>query len=57
MVDLSYVVVSCAAGLLADGTVHQVGAGTLISIIAVGRILALFNSRFKDRPEGLASLR
>lgn len=57
MVNLSCMAVSCAVGLLVDGTVHQVGAGTLIYMIAVGRILALFNSRFKDRLEGLTGLR
>ena len=57
IVDLSCVAVSCAVGLLADGTVHQVGAGTLISMITVGRILALFNSCFKNRLEGFAGLR
>lgn len=53
MVNLSCVAVSCAVGLLVDRTVHQVGAGMLIYMIAVGWILALFNSRFKERLTGL----
>lgn len=56
ILDLGCVAVSCIISLMADKTIHGIGAGTLISMIMVGRVLALFNRCFKKKLEGLSGL-
>lgn len=56
ILDLSCVAISCATGLLTGGTVYGVGAGTLISMLMVGRVLALFNRCFQEKIKRLSGL-
>ena len=48
-VDISCVIVSTLIGFAAAGRLVGVGLGTLIAMIGVGRVIALFNHLFQEK--------
>ena len=59
LVDISCVIVSTLIGFAAAGRLVGVGLGTLIAMIGVGRVIALFNHLFQEETEaaGISRLR
>ena len=49
LVDISCVIVSTLIGFAAAGRLVGVGLGTLIAMIGVGRVIALFNHLFQEK--------
>lgn len=49
--DICCVVVSVSIGFLFSGTSLGVGVGTLVSMLGVGRVIAVFNRLFKEKME------
>ena len=48
-VDISCVIISTIIGFAADGRLVGVGLGTIIAMIGVGRVIALFNCLFQEK--------
>ena len=49
LVDINCVIVSTLIGFAAAGRLVGVGLGTLIAMIGVGRVIALFNHLFQEK--------
>lgn len=52
-VDISCVIISTLIGFLIEGRLLGVGLGTIIAMIGVGRVIALFNFLFQKKLAGL----
>ncbi len=52
-VDITCVVITCAIGLLASGKIVGIGIGTLLAMIGVGRVIAVFNLLTRKQTEKL----
>ena len=55
-VDISCVIVTCIVGVFFAHNVIGIGVGTLIAMIGVGRVIAVFNRLTKDKTDMLAGL-
>lgn len=54
--DITCVIITSTIGLVLGGKIVGIGIGTLIAMIAVGRIISVFNRICKDRMDKLAGL-
>ena len=54
--DITCVVTTCIIGIVLTGKIFAIGIGTLIAMIGVGRVIAVFNFIFKDKMDRLAGL-
>ena len=54
--DITCVVTTCIIGIVLTGKIFTIGIGTLIAMIGVGRVIAVFNFIFKDKMDRLAGL-
>jgi uncharacterized membrane protein YczE len=52
-VDIICVITTCAAGFIISGEIVGIGIGTLIAMIGVGRVIAVFNKFTKEQTEAL----
>jgi uncharacterized membrane protein YczE len=52
-VDITCVIVTCATGLLFAGRIIGIGLGTLMAMIGVGRVIAVFNRVTRKQTEKL----
>jgi uncharacterized membrane protein YczE len=52
-VDITCVIITCAAGLIFSGNIIGIGLGTLVAMIGVGRVIAVFNKLTKKQTEAL----
>jgi uncharacterized membrane protein YczE len=52
-VDITCVIITCAAGLILSGKIIGIGIGTLIAMIGVGRVIAVFNKLTRKQTEAL----
>ena len=55
--DIGSVTLTAAIGLIAAGKLVGIGLGTVLAMIFVGRVVALFNHLFEDRILALAGLK
>lgn len=56
VLDITCVCVTCTIGLVLSNKIVGIGIGTLICMIAVGRVIAVFNKIFKEGMLKLAGL-
>ena len=56
ILDITCVAITCTIGFLAVGRVEVIGPGTVVSMIACGRIIYLFNRLFKAKMDALAGM-
>ncbi|MGN1032865.1 MAG: YitT family protein [Intestinibacter sp.] len=56
VLDITCVCITCTIGLVLSGKIVGIGIGTLICMIAVGRVIAVFNRIFKEGMLKLAGL-
>ncbi len=54
-VDITCVIVTCAIGLILSGKIIGIGIGTLMAMIGVGRVIAIFNKLTRKQTEALFS--
>ncbi len=47
--DIFNVIVAIAIGLIWTGHLHGVGVGTIVTVIGIGRVIAVFNHFFKEK--------
>jgi uncharacterized membrane protein YczE len=52
-VDITCVIVTCATGLIFSGKIIGIGIGTLMAMIGVGRVIAVFNKLTYKKTEAL----
>jgi uncharacterized membrane protein YczE len=52
-VDITCVIITCAAGLIFSGKIIGIGIGTLMAMIGVGRVIAVFNKLTRKQTEAL----
>lgn len=52
-VDITCVVVTCALGLILSDKIVGIGIGTLMAMIGVGRVIAVFNKLTRKKTEAL----
>jgi uncharacterized membrane protein YczE len=52
-VDIICVIVTCATGLIFSGKIIGIGIGTLMAMIGVGRVIAVFNKFTRKQTEAL----
>ncbi len=52
-VDITCVIITCATGLILSGKITGIGIGTLMAMIGVGRVIAVFNKLTRRWTEGL----
>jgi uncharacterized membrane protein YczE len=52
-VDITCVVLTCAMGLIISGKIVGIGIGTLMAMIGVGRVIAVFNKLTHKQTEAL----
>jgi uncharacterized membrane protein YczE len=52
-VDITCVVVTCALGLILSNKIVGIGIGTLMAMIGVGRVIAVFNKLTRKKTEAL----
>ena len=56
VLDITCVFITCTIGLMLSRKIIGIGIGTLICMIAVGRVIAVFNNIFKEGMLRLAGL-
>jgi uncharacterized membrane protein YczE len=54
-VDIICVIVTCATGLIFSGEIIGIGIGTLLAMIGVGRVIAVFNKLTRKHTEEILS--
>jgi uncharacterized membrane protein YczE len=52
-VDITCVIITCATGLIFSGKIIGIGIGTLMAMIGVGRVIAVFNKLTRKYTEAL----
>jgi uncharacterized membrane protein YczE len=52
-VDITCVIITCAVGLFFSGKIIGIGIGTLMAMIGVGRVIAVFNRLTRKQTEAL----
>jgi uncharacterized membrane protein YczE len=52
-VDITCVIVTCASGLIFAGKIIGIGIGTLLAMIGVGRVIAVFNKLTSKQTQAL----
>jgi uncharacterized membrane protein YczE len=52
-VDITCVVITCAVGLIFSGKIIGIGIGTLMAMLGVGRVIAVFNKLTRKQTETL----
>jgi uncharacterized membrane protein YczE len=52
-VDIICVIITCATGLIFSGKIIGIGIGTLMAMIGVGRVIAVFNKFTRKQTEAL----
>jgi uncharacterized membrane protein YczE len=52
-VDITCVIFTCATGLIAARKIIGIGIGTVLAMIGVGRVIAVFNHFTKDKTDAL----
>jgi uncharacterized membrane protein YczE len=52
-VDITCVIITCAVGLIFSGKIIGIGIGTLMAMIGVGRVIAVFNRLTRKQTEAL----
>jgi uncharacterized membrane protein YczE len=52
-VDITCVIVTCATGLILSGKIIGIGIGTLLAMVGVGRVIAVFNKLTRKQTEKL----
>jgi uncharacterized membrane protein YczE len=52
-VDITCVIITCATGLISAGKIIGIGIGTLMAMIGVGRVIAVFNKLTRKQTEAL----
>jgi uncharacterized membrane protein YczE len=52
-VDITCVIITCATGLIFVGKIIGIGIGTLMAMIGVGRVIAVFNKLTRKQTEAL----
>jgi uncharacterized membrane protein YczE len=51
-VDITCVIITCATGLIFSGKIIGIGIGTLMAMIGVGRVIAVFNKLTRIAEDG-----
>jgi uncharacterized membrane protein YczE len=52
-VDITCVIITCAVGLFFSGKIIGIGIGTLMAMVGVGRVIAVFNRLTRKQTEAL----
>jgi uncharacterized membrane protein YczE len=52
-VDITCVIITCATGLIFAGKIIGIGIGTLMAMLGVGRVIAVFNKLTRKQTEAL----
>jgi uncharacterized membrane protein YczE len=52
-VDITCVIITCTTGLIFVGKIIGIGVGTLMAMIGVGRVIAVFNKLTRKQTEAL----
>jgi uncharacterized membrane protein YczE len=52
-VDITCVIITCAAGFIFSGKIIGIGIGTLIAMLGTGRVIAVFNKLTRKQTEAL----
>jgi uncharacterized membrane protein YczE len=52
-VDIICVIITCTVGLAFSGKIIGIGIGTLMAMIGVGRVIAVFNRLTRKQTEAL----
>jgi uncharacterized membrane protein YczE len=52
-VDITCVIITCATGLILSGKIIGIGIGTLLAMVGVGRVIAVFNKLTRKQTEAL----
>jgi uncharacterized membrane protein YczE len=52
-VDITCVIITCTIGLISSGKIIGIGIGTLMAMIGVGRVIAVFNRLTRRQTEAL----